>query len=218
MKKLLISCSLLSYAFSSFTQTNEPVKMDTIKISIASAEDRFVNMSLYLVAAKYNIDIAKSNVLQAKSWVNPNISYSQELYDPARNRYFDNSSTLGQIDVQLSQLISIAGKYTNSIKLAKLAAEKSEYAFNDVLRGLKFDLYNNYTSLVVDQQKLKLYQYQINNLNQIINATEQELKLGAIPGNDLIRLKTERQNLQNLLLSVVSDFYSVQSELKILLN
>ena len=86
------------------TSVSESLKMDTIKINIASAEDRFVNQSLYLVAAKYNIDIAKSNVLQAKAWVNPNISYSQELFDPARNKYFDNKTNNGEVDIQLHQL------------------------------------------------------------------------------------------------------------------
>ena len=104
MKIFLITSLLFGSIYFVKAQVNESLKMDTIKINIASAEDRFVNQSLYLVAAKYNIDIAKSNVLQAKAWVNPNISYSQELFDPARNKYFDNKTNNGEVDIQLHQL------------------------------------------------------------------------------------------------------------------
>lgn len=203
----------------SFCKTANPelILTDTLKLNIAQVEQEFVNRNLSLVAAKYDIDIAKTNVLQAKLWYNPNISYSQGLYDPYSKKAFDNTST-GEVDVQIHQLISLAGKHTSAVKLARIAVDKQEIVFKDVLRSLKLELYSNFVSLYATQQKIKLYKREIVSLNQLIIAADQQFKLGAIAGNEVIRLKAELQTTKNESLSIEADLYEAQKNLKVLLN
>ena len=193
-------------------------KMDTLRIDINEVEQRFVSKSLGLVAAKYDIDISQANVLQAKQWYNPNLSYSQQLYDPTTKKNFDNSTATGQVDVQLNQLLSIAGKHINTVKLAKLDVEKSQLVFEEVLRSLKYELYFSFSDLLAAQQKTKLYEYEETNLSLLISAEEQKLKLGVIAGNEVVRLKIERHNLRNEALSLEGDLLQAQQNLRQLLN
>ncbi len=219
--KLILKLSILYFLFPAvlFGQKNvELFKQDTLKLDIAQAEQRFLNKSIRLMAAKFDVDIAKANILQAKQWYNPNLSYSQQLYDPETQNYFDNSRATGQVDVQLNQLVSIAGKHMNTVKLAKIDAEKSQLLFDEVVRSLKFELYTDFSNLLAAQQKTKLIAYEETNLNLLINAEEQELKLGAIAGNEIVRLKAERMNIRNEALSIEGDLLEAQKGLKQLLN
>src|ERR1041384_2420633 len=127
----LFMLSAFTYLISFASETQE-MKQDSIIITLADAEKRFVEQSLSLIAAHYDVTAANEQVLDAKLWYNPQLTYSQTLYDPETKKYFDNSPT-GQYDVQLSQLFSIAGRHTNTVKLAKLNAQKGEWQFKDVV-------------------------------------------------------------------------------------
>jgi cobalt-zinc-cadmium efflux system outer membrane protein len=194
-----------------------PTATDTLKLDIAKVEQEFVSRNLSMIAAKYDVDIAKANVLQAKLWYNPNISYSQGLYDPHAKKFFNRTDS-GEVDVQIHQLISLAGKHTNAVKLARISAEKQEIVFKDVLRSLKLELYSNFVSLYASQQRIKLYNREIISLTQLITAADQQYKLGSIAGNEVIRLKAELQTTKNESLGIEADLYEAQKNLKILLN
>ena len=199
-------------------QQSSLFKTDTVSINIADAEQRFVSKSLSLVAAKFEIDISQANVLQAKQYYNPNLTYFQQLYSPAPDVYFDNSIETGNVDWQVNQLFSIAGKHVNTVKLAKLEVEKSKLLYDEVVRSLKYELYTSFANLLAAQQKAKLLEYEVSNLDALLKGEEQQLNLGAISGNEVIRLKTEKQNLLNDALANEADMLEAQKELKQLLN
>lgn len=188
---------------------------DTVQIDINAAEQQFVNENLSLLAAKYNIEIARSNVLQARLWYNPNIYLNGPLYNQKTKKTFDYNA---QTDFQFQQLFSLAGKHSNMVKLAKIDQQKSEIIFNEIVRSLQLELYSNLDEIFELQQKIKLYTSQINSLQQVIVAAEQQYKLGAISGNEVIRLKTELQNSKNDLAQTDISFQEAQKNIKILLN
>lgn len=190
------------------------IKQDTVSLNLKTAEQRFINENLSLLSAKYDIDIAKSNILQSRLWYNPNLSYSQGIYNGALKRSGNN----GEHDVQLHQLFSLAGKHRNAVRLARILAEKSEYAFEEFVRDLKFELYSNYSNLYAAQEKIKVYNGEITNLHRLITATDQQLKLGAIAGNEVIRLKAELQNIKNQSVTTEAELEEAEKNLKILLN
>lgn len=199
---------------------NQEIKYysDTVKLTLAEAEQRFVDQSLAIIVAKYDIDIAKANIMQAKLWYNPNINYSSTLYNSATKKYFDASAPTGDYGVQVQQLFSIAGKHTNSVRLAKIDAQRAEYNFKEIVRSLKLELYTNFITLYTDEQKMRLYDSQVVNLQKLIRAGEQQYKLGAIAGDEVIRLKAEMQDLKNSAITTQSEFLDAQGTLKTLLN
>ena len=210
---MLISVSY----FNSFAANAQELKQDSITITLPEAEKRFVEQSLSVIAAHYDVTVANEGVLDAKLWYNPQLTYSQGLYDPQTKKYFDNSAT-GQFDVQLSQLFSIAGRHTNTVKLAKLNAQKSELQFKDVVRSLKLELYKDYETIYADEQKVKLYEYETDHLNKLLEGEKQQLQLGAVSQNEVIRLTAEIQQLTNSSVQNYNELLDAQHDLKTLLN
>ena len=217
MKKYFLFYLIYLSLCSSYKAQNKSNQADTVKLTITEAEDWFVKNNLSLLADRYNIDIAKSKVLDAKLWNNPNLNYGQGLYDPHSGRYFDNSSS-GTYAVQIQELFSIAGKHTNTAKLAKINEKMSEWQFKDIIRSLKYQLYTDFNTLLTDQQQSKLYDYEIEKLNVLLNGMEQQKQLGVIPGNDIIRLKAEIEDLKNSSVQNYNELLSTEKDIKILLN
>ena len=215
---LMVACVFSTKMFAQGTTSDVKYYTDTVRMTLAQVEQRFVDQSLAIIVAKYDVDVAKAGVMQAKLWYNPNIYYSHTLYNTSTGKYFDASYPTGNYDVQLSQLFSIAGKHTNAVKLAKIDAKRAEYTFNEVVRSLKLELYTNFSTLYVSEQKMRILDSQVVNLNKLIRVADQAYKLGALAGNDVTRLKAEMNDLQNSSLAIENSLYDAQAVLKTLLN
>ena len=89
--------------FSLLVQGTSAQTTDTLKLTLAQAEDQFLKNNLQLVAERYNIDNAEAAVITAKLFDNPNFSFANGIYATGvPNAY--SEQTYG-----ISQLFSIAG-------------------------------------------------------------------------------------------------------------
>src|SRR5258708_32859411 len=102
-------------------------------LTFQEAKSRLIRKNLSLLAAFYDIDIAEARLIQARVWNNPYFIWNQELYNTEKNQYLNFRN---QYMVQIEQVFSIAGKHTNTVKLAKIGIEISKVQFQDVLRSL----------------------------------------------------------------------------------
>ena len=162
-------------------------EIDTV-ISFQEAKARLLNYNLGLLAAHYEIGIAKAKVIQAKVWNNPNFIINGEMYNQETNEYFNLRS---QSLWQLEQTFSWAGKHTNSVRLARIGVEMAEKQLEDVIRALLFELGNTYSELASLQQKEFLYRQVISNYDKLMEATRKQLEVGAISTTEAIRLEAE---------------------------
>src|SRR5258708_5932494 len=105
---------LSAILFISCIKVNAQSTQDTTRLSLQEAESIFLQKNLNLLAAKYNIDINKALIEQAKLWDNPVLSTDENIYDGAKGdgKFFVHNSTRGQIFIQVTQLIKTAGKRT----------------------------------------------------------------------------------------------------------
>lgn len=78
----------------------------------------FLKQNLSLIAARYDMDIAQAQVLQARLFENPVISLEQNVYNRLNGKYFDMGKD-GESGVEIEQVISIAGQRSNRIRLEK---------------------------------------------------------------------------------------------------
>jgi cobalt-zinc-cadmium efflux system outer membrane protein len=190
---------------------------DTIRLDMNAVQQRFLAKNLTIIASRFNIDIAKALVIQAKTYYNPNLGLDGSVYNNQSRKYFDYSY-YGNVDGQFTQLFSIAGKHINTVKLAKVSEAEAELAFQDFMRALNLQLYSDYKNIFYSQQQIDLLNAQEKALGDLITASEQMLKLGAISGNDLFRLKAELNDLENQSVAVASPMLDAQADLKTLLN
>ncbi|MBC7511971.1 MAG: TolC family protein [Ferruginibacter sp.] len=191
---------------------------DTVRITLPEAEKQFQQKNLVLLAEKYNIDIAKAQVIQAKLYTNPNFSFTGDIYNPQDKKSFDISNKTGEYIVAVQQLIRVAGKRNKEIKLAETGIRLSENRFFDLLRTLHFSLRSNFFSAYYLQNSVNAYQSQIASLERL-NASYQSLKVkGGVTLKDAIRIKSLLYSLKAEQTSLQNQLNDVQAELRILLQ
>ena len=160
---------------------------DTV-VSFQDAKSRLMRANLGIMASYYDIGIAKAKVIQARVWNNPNFILNGDMYNQETNEYF---ALRNQSLWQLEQTFSIAGKHTNSVKLARVGVEMAEKQMEDVLRSLLYEMGNTYCNLAALQAKEILYRQVIINYDKLMAATRKQLEVGTISTTEAVRLEAE---------------------------
>lgn len=160
---------------------------DTV-LSLTEARARLMNYNLGLLATYYDINLAKARVIQARVWNNPYFIFNGDMWNSETNEYF---AVRNQLLVQIEQTFSIAGKHTNSVKLAKVGVEMAETQMEDVIRSLLLELSNTYNDLAASQSKELLYRQVMTNYDRLMEATRKQLEVGAISVTEAVRLEAE---------------------------
>lgn len=188
---------------------------DTLRLTLKDAEQRFIDSNLSLLAARYDIDIAKAEVITAGLYHNPEISYENVLYDPDNKRWMDAGYN-GTNNLQLSQVIILAGKRNKAVQLAQSQAKLSEHEFYDLIRTLSFTLRDNFYHLNFLQRSLGLYDAQITSLNRILTGFREQLQKGNIAQKELLRIQSLLYSLQATKKELQQEVNAVSTELKVL--
>lgn len=162
---------------------------DTLKINPQEAEKRFLEKNLFLLAKQYDIEAAEAQILQAKLYPNPTFIASLNLIDPENQRTLHIGSS-GQKEFSVEQLFILGGKRKSEITLAQKNKEIAIAELAELLRNLRYQLFQSY--FTIHQQNLVIAKYneQIQVLDSIIKAYEVQVQKGNIPMKDVIRLKS----------------------------
>lgn len=191
---------------------------DTIHITLPEAEKQFLQNNLSLLAERYNIDMARAQVIQARLYNNPTLILNGNLYNPQRNKILDVSNKTGQYDIGLQQLIRLAGKRNKEIKLAETSVSLSENQFFDLVRTLRYSLRSEFYNLFYLQQSVNTYEQQIRSL-EIMSAAYNELQAkGVVPLKDAVRIRSLLYSLQTELAGLVNQLNESESNLQLLLQ
>ena len=211
-----IGCLFLAAQVISLAQAPE-TRTDTVAITLQQAEGRFLKNNLQLLAARFNIDAAKAAVIQAELWNNPNLSIEQNAYNKFTKRYFDVTKT-GNTDIQLQQLILLAGKRDKQIRLAEINSQIAENSFYDLLRALKFELRTNFFDLYFLQQSLAFYNETIPNVRKTVAAAEVIYQKRSILLSEVLRLKSLLFSLENERLGLLNQVSEIEHGMGVLLH
>ena len=188
------------------------VSAQEIRLTRSESEAVFLKENLNLIAAKLEIDQANAQVLQAKLWPNPTFEIERGiLWSRDEQEYFG-----GQISVE--QLIQLAGKRRKLVALEKVAAEKIEAYFADLLRNLKFEFRNLLTEYQYFQLKQQLFQKQLEAVSNLTRAFKNQLDDGHISKGEYIRLKALELEIRKELKENTDDLHEAEKELKSLMH
>jgi cobalt-zinc-cadmium efflux system outer membrane protein len=211
MLRLLLSIAAIVNAAMALGQIDTTI----ITINFENAKARLLKENVNLVAAYYDIDIAEAQARQAKLWNNPYFIWNQDIYSMEKNDYFNFKN---QQLVQVEQIFSVAGKHTNTVKLAKINVDLNKMMAEDVLRSLMYELTQNYYQLMALQAKDSLFQKVLTQYAQQIKGAEKQLQVGVMSGNEVIRLKAEMLVIQSEAVANRGDMEQAMKSLKTLLN
>ncbi|MDN3657186.1 TolC family protein [Ferruginibacter paludis] len=191
---------------------------DTLRITLPEAEKQFLQKNLDLLAEKYNIDIARAQVIQARLYSNPNFSFNGNIYNPQNKKIADVSNKTGEYIIGLQQLIRVAGKRNKEIKLAETSTRLSENRFFDLLRTLRFSLRSNFYNAYYLQNSISAYNDQIASLESLSASYEALKTKGVVTLKDAIRIKSLLYSLKAEQNGLQNQLNDIEAELKILLQ
>lgn len=189
-----------------------------IQLSLPDAEKYFVQNNYQLIAQQYQTDQARADVITARLFDNPEISYENLLYNHETKKFLGTSMATGQYQASLSQMIKLARKRNKNIQLATSGVKLAEYQYFDLMRTLRFNLNATFYKTYYNQQSAKVYEQQINALKLLLNANEQQLKLGNVAVKDIIRIKSLLYTLQGEYSSLMNEIEDSQTEIKLMTN
>ncbi|NLR68603.1 TolC family protein [Chitinophaga varians] len=191
--------------------------LDTLKLTLPEAEQQLLQKNIPLLAQKFNIDAARAEVITARLWDNPQVTFENVLYNHTTKKWFDFSYN-GQNSLQVQQLFKLAGKRNKAVQLAQSGVKMTEYQFFDLLRTLRFSLHDNFFDLYYKQQSLQTFGRQITFLQQIVKVFEQQKAMGNIAPKEIIRIKSLLYDLQHDALEMEKDIQQTQSDLALLIR
>jgi cobalt-zinc-cadmium efflux system outer membrane protein len=191
---------------------------DTLRITLPEAEKQFTEKNLALMAEKYNIDIARAQVIQARLYNNPNIQVVANAWNPDQKKAFDISNQTGEYIVGIQQLITLAGKRNKQIKLAETNTSMAENRFYDLLRTLHYTLHSDFYQAYFLQHAIDAYQIQIAALEKLTaNYNELQAK-GVITLKEVVRVKSLLYGLKAEQTGLRNQFNDTEAELQMLLQ
>jgi outer membrane protein, heavy metal efflux system len=192
-------------------------RQDTVRLTLPEAEKMFLDSNYQLLAARYNIDASKAQIIQARLWPNPNFAIGHTLYSGTLKQFFplgaNDETTAG-----LSQLVLLAGKRNKQVKLAQANAQLTEYQFFDLMRTLKYTLRTDFFHIYYLQQSAKVYDEEIKALQQIVTAFNDQAGKGYIAEKEVIRIRAQLYSFQSEYSDLIAQINDVQSELRLILQ
>ncbi|WP_175635568.1 TolC family protein [Pedobacter ghigonis] len=189
---------------------------DTLKLELKQAEQLFLNRNYDLIAAGYDIDRARADVITARLFDNPELEYENLFYNHETKKFLQTSYQYGQYAASLSQLVKLAGKRNKNIKLAQAGTKLAELEYFDLLRSLKFELQSTFYKSYFVASSLTLYREQIQSTQQLLKAYEIQLKMGNVAAKDVIRIKSLLIGLKAELADLLNELEDNYKDLKLL--
>lgn len=215
MQKKWIVLILGSFFISLFLEAQP--RQDSLRLTLPEAEKMFLDSNYQLLAARYNIDASKAQIIQARLWPNPNFSIGHTLFSGTLKQFFplgaNDETTAG-----LSQLILLAGKRNKQVKIAQANAQLTEYQFFDLMRTLKYTLRTDFYHIYYLQQSAKVYDEEIRALQQIVGAFNEQAGKGYIAEKEVIRIRAQLYSFQSEYSDLIAQVNDVQSELRLILQ
>ncbi|HMV40914.1 MAG TPA: TolC family protein [Leptospiraceae bacterium] len=186
-------------------------------LTLKEAEETFLKNNLRLLAAKFEIDVKKAGIIQAKLYANPNISVDQNIFNDNTQRYFDTTRN-GQTTLQIQQLFLLGGKIEKRTKVAEINKAISEQQFFDLLRALKFELRSSFFGIHYLRQSIQFYDGSIAALTKTVSSLEKAYEKRAVLQSEMLRLKALLFFLENERTEAVVQVKQKEASLRILLN
>jgi len=199
MKRQLIIFFLFLLIYSAKAQN------PSITLSLADTKELFLTKNLSLLAARYDIEMAQAEILQARLFENPVISLEHNIYNRVNKRYFDFGKD-SESSIEIEQIIYLAGQRNKRVNFEKVNLEIAQYQFEELLRTLSNELNEKFIQIYFLTKSLEIYNTQTGVLENLLSTVRIQEEKGNIS-------KLERTRLEALSLSLHKEKNELESEL-----
>jgi cobalt-zinc-cadmium efflux system outer membrane protein len=143
--------------------------------SIDEATNLGLKENLNLLAAKYDIDIARANEITARLWPNPNLNAISTLNPFGKNYNQTSSAGPRQLDVTLGIPVDANGKIPARIQYTKSLTNISEILFNEQIRLTMLLIRFNCIDLILQDAQYKLLRDKESNLSSLVKTIQNRI-------------------------------------------
>jgi cobalt-zinc-cadmium efflux system outer membrane protein len=196
----------------------QPVPADTLRLTLAEAEQRFAQNNLAILAQQFNVTVAQAQALQARLLDNPSFTLEQNAVNKTLNPEHFSGRMPGEVVVQVQQLFSLAGRRKAAGRVAQQGALVEQYNLADLLRNLRYQLRSSYFDLFFKQQTLKVYDAEIASLSRTVGLYQTQYDKGNVALKEVIRLKAFLFSLENERQALLTEVAAEQADLHVLLR
>lgn len=214
MKKIysLIFIFSILYTFESSAQT------DSLHLNINQATQLLIANNYDLLVGNQQVNIAEADVITARLFENPELSYENLLYNHETKKFLQTSYAYGQYAGSISQLFKLAGKRNKNIALAKTGVQLAQFQYFDLMRSLRFELRDTFYKIYFAQNSVSVIEQQIASSEALQKVYEAQLSKGNIALKDLMRIKSLVIGLKSELTSALNDLEDDYRDIKLLMG
>lgn len=205
MQKSLFCFFLLLFVNFFYTQNKN--------LTLADADDLLIKNNLSLLAARYEVDMAEANKIQARLFDNPDISFQVPAYSKDKG-WFDLN---GDYELTLQQTIKIAGKKKSGVNLAESQKQLANWQYELLVKQLIYAVHNSYFTIYYLQQSINKTSVEIEKIKTIIEALQVQYKKGNVTLNEVIRMTATYNSLSSDVLELQNTISGEQNNLRTLL-
>ncbi len=199
------------------TRRERPPAADTVVVGLDALERRAMERDLQILAARLNISAARATAEQARLLPNPNVSLEQGAFNRANGALFDATRT-GNTEIQVQQLVQLAGKRNRNIQLATAGGRVAERMLDELLRSLRYELRTDYHDLRFLQRAAAFDDRAIAAARRTIDAAERLYTSRSILLSEVVRLRALLLNLEAERLGFRNRISDIQGSLRVLLR
>ncbi|MBS1561629.1 MAG: TolC family protein [Bacteroidetes bacterium] len=178
---------LLATATSAFAQGSRT-------LTLTEAEQQFLTRNLSMIAARYDVAIARAAVVTAGLMPNPELAIEYNVFNPTTGQWFplalNGTPIASQQSVSLQQLIELAGKRGKRVDVASLDERTAEENVLDLARTLMSTLRATALDLYHVDAKLATYSDGIRDLDRTVTALNSIQDKGVLPSQEIVRIRS----------------------------
>ena len=183
------------------------------RMTMEECEEAFRKNNLELLAQQYNINLADADIMQAKIWDLPEVTFQANAYNPEGKRFFDIGKSK---NATIQQLIYLGGKKKNEIEFAKSNKELAQLQFSQLLADLRSQMRETYYALYFEEKKLQSVDIQLKYMNDLLEAYRVQTQKGNTSLIDEVRLQAVVINLNNDKVEINNNILQQQQSMKVL--
>ena len=137
---------------------------------------------------KSRMDLAESDVMEARTWENPEFSYDQETRD-------DGPGNITERNYMLSQKVSISGQRAIRTEAAQQRRDAAFLEMENWRLEKTAEIRKKFYQVLYQQQLMEIYAQMSSAMDSLANVMQERKKAGDISRYDLNRLKQEQSLL-----------------------
>lgn len=188
---------------------------EVLRITQTELDKRFLEKNYNLIASHANIDVNRAYKQQALLWDNPFFDAETALLTIPDNVHVLD---FGQVYFQFQQLIRTAKKLKKNADISEATAQLSEAQFYDLTRTLRHQLHSDFNDLSTVYEKSVWNKMQIDSFTKLVNAVDNQVKVGNMAKKDLFLLQSQRIQLQRDAADLERSKIALQSDMQNLLG